>query len=168
MSQPVKLSDELVLEARVAGEALERSIAGQVEFWAKLGRSVDLLLDGRQVLALRGNGRARPLSEALASVDTRAGRKRIADVLARRPFPHYEQNSGQPGVLLRIDEDGTRTAGRFVNRLFVAASVAAGGPERLDAVAKPRTAKKLLNSKSDSARANRKSTPRSKERAEWA
>ncbi|PIX46733.1 MAG: hypothetical protein COZ06_16555 [Armatimonadetes bacterium CG_4_10_14_3_um_filter_66_18] len=31
MSQPVKLSDTLVLDARVAGEAFQRSIAGQVE-----------------------------------------------------------------------------------------------------------------------------------------
>ena len=52
MSQPVKLSDALVLDARLAGEAVERSIAGQVEFWARLGRSVELLLEGEQVLRL--------------------------------------------------------------------------------------------------------------------
>lgn len=45
----MKLSDDLVLDARLAGEVVERSIAGQVEFWAKLGRSVELLLEGRQV-----------------------------------------------------------------------------------------------------------------------
>ena len=44
MGQPVKLSDALVLDARIAAEAQERSIAGQVEFWAKLGRSVELLV----------------------------------------------------------------------------------------------------------------------------
>src|ERR1035438_9156293 len=49
MSQPVKLSDSLVLDARLAGDAMERSIAGQVEFWARLGRSVEVLLEGRQV-----------------------------------------------------------------------------------------------------------------------
>ena len=52
MSQPVKLSDALVLDARIAGQVQERSIAGQVEFWAKLGRGVELLLDGEQVLKL--------------------------------------------------------------------------------------------------------------------
>ena len=43
LSQPVKLSDALVLDARLAGEAVERSIAGQVEFWAAiraLGRAI--------------------------------------------------------------------------------------------------------------------------------
>ena len=46
MGQPVKLSDELVLKARVAGEASRRSIAGQVEYWARLGKSIDALLEG--------------------------------------------------------------------------------------------------------------------------
>lgn len=119
MSQPVKLSDALVLDARISGEVQERSIAGQIEFWAKLGRSLDLLLKGKQVIALRRNGGAQPLSEALADVDTPAGRKRVAEVLASQPFPHYKQFSGEHGLLIRIDEDGTETVGRFVNRAFV-------------------------------------------------
>jgi hypothetical protein len=118
MSQPVKLSDALVLNARLAGEAAERSIAGQVEFWARLGRSVELLLEGRQLLALRRSADAHPLSEALASVDTPAGRKRLADVLAGKPYPHFTSAPGQPGLLLRTDADGTETVGRFVNRVF--------------------------------------------------
>ena len=40
MSQPVKVSDALMLDARVAGEIVERSMAGQIEFWAKLGRAL--------------------------------------------------------------------------------------------------------------------------------
>jgi hypothetical protein len=38
MSQPVKVSEALLLDARLAGEAPERSIAGQIEYWARLGR----------------------------------------------------------------------------------------------------------------------------------
>jgi ParD-like antitoxin of type II bacterial toxin-antitoxin system len=120
MSQPVKLSDALVLDARLAGQAQERSIAGQVEFWARLGRSVELLLNGREVLALRRNAEIQPLSEALASVDTPAGRERLEKVLANRPYPHFRQSQDRSGLLIRIDEDGTETIGRFVNRNFVA------------------------------------------------
>ncbi len=119
MSQPVKLSDALILDARITGAAQERSIARQIEFWAKLGRSVDSLLEGRQVLAIRRSGGAQPLSEALADVDTPAGRERVAAVLASQPYPHYKQYAGQPGLLVRIDEDGTETVGRFENRVFV-------------------------------------------------
>jgi hypothetical protein len=114
----VKLSDSLVLDARLAGEIVERSIGGQVEFWARLGRSVELLLEGRQVLALCRNGAARPLSACLESVDSPEGRQRVADYLDSQPFPHYEPHPDRPGLLVRIDGDGRKTVGRFVNRQF--------------------------------------------------
>jgi len=118
MSQPVKLSDSLVLDARLAGEVVERSIAGQVEFWARLGRSVELLLEGQQVMALCRSGAAQPLSKLLETVDTPAGRRRVTAFLESQPFPHYRPHPDRPGLLERIDEDGTRTTGRFVNREF--------------------------------------------------
>jgi ParD-like antitoxin of type II bacterial toxin-antitoxin system len=122
MSQPVKLSDALVLDARLAAEEQERSIAGQVEFWAKLGQSIDLLLKAPQALALRRAGGAESLTERLASVDSPAGRERVEAYLQTRPFPHYGEQ-GQPGLLIRTDEDGTQTVGRFVNRVFVPVEV---------------------------------------------
>jgi hypothetical protein len=121
MSQPVKLSDALVLDARIAADAQERSIAGQVEFWAKLGQTVEPLLAGQQVMALRKTSAVRSLYDALTSVETPEGRRRIAEVLARQPFPHYRQAAGEPGLLVRVEADGAETVGRFVNRVFVAA-----------------------------------------------
>jgi hypothetical protein len=121
MSQPVKLSDALVLDARIAGEAQERSIAGQVEFWAKLGRSVELLLDGRQVLSLCRTVGTTPLAELVEEVDTPKGRERLKAYLESEPYPHFEAYPSQPGLLVRIDESGERTVGRFVNRAFVPA-----------------------------------------------
>jgi len=118
MSQPVKLSDGLVLDARLAGESVARSIAGQVEYWARLGRSIDLLLNGRQALALCRNGATQPLSELTNTVDSAAGRARVAVVLERQPFPHFRAHADKAGLLEKIDADGTVTIGRFVNREF--------------------------------------------------
>jgi hypothetical protein len=120
MSQPVKVSDALLLDARVAGEAGERSIAGQIEFWARLGRALEPLLRGDQVLALCRSGNVRPLSACLESVDSRAGRRRVEEHLQSRPYPHYEAAAGWPGLLVRIEADGQRATGRFVNRQFQA------------------------------------------------
>ena len=120
MSQPVELSDELVLDARLTAEIAERSIAGQIEFWAQLGRAVEPLLEGSRALALRRAGAAVPLSERLASVDSDAGRRRVAEYLESRPFPHYQPVAGSPGLVSRVDVDGTRTIGRFVGREFQA------------------------------------------------
>ena len=118
MSQPVKVSDELLLDARLAGVAAERSIAGQIEYWARLGRAVELHLRATEALRLKREGEARPLSELLATIGTAAGRKRLAKHLASRPFPQFEAAPGRAGFLVKIDKDGTRTIGRFVNRAF--------------------------------------------------
>jgi hypothetical protein len=120
MSQPVKVSDNLLLDARLTGESMHRSIAGQVEFWACLGRAIEPLLSGAQAMALAKSGAARPLSECIETVDTPEGRRRVAEYLASEPFPHYEAAPDAPGLLVRTDADGTRTVGRFVNRRFVA------------------------------------------------
>jgi len=118
MSQPVKVSDALILDARQVSELAERSIAGQIEYWARLGRAVEPLLSGEKVLALRRTGDLTPLAELLATVDSTEGRHRVAEVLAEQPFPHYEPAAGQPGLLVRIEADGQQTLGKFVGRKF--------------------------------------------------
>lgn len=130
MSQPVKLSDALVLDARLAGEAMDRSIAGQVEFWARIGRAVEPLLQGRQVLALCRNAAARPLRACLESVDSPEGRRRVAEFLEAEPYPHYQPHPKKSGLLIRTEASGKRTVGRFVNRQFVPARVQARPPKR--------------------------------------
>ncbi len=119
MSQPVKLSDQLVLDARLAGEATERSIAGQVEFWAKLGRAIEPLLQGHQALALCRSGAAASLSTLVDGIGSAAGRDRLAQHLAAAPFPRYAPAPGRKGWLIRTEANGTTAVGRFVNRVFV-------------------------------------------------
>ncbi len=120
MSQPVKVSDELVIDARIISTLTNRSIAKQIEYWAHLGRALEPLLRGTQALALRRAGAEQSLSECLESVDSPEGRRRVMEHLSRQPFPHYEPASTQ-GLLVRIEADGTRTIGRFVDRHFRAA-----------------------------------------------
>lgn len=117
MGQPVKLSESLVLDARITGEVAERSIAGQIEFWASLGRGIESLLRNDRALALKKRGETVPLSACLKSVHTRTGQKHLAAVLSARPFPHFEPAVAL-GLITKIDEDGTRTVGRFVQRKF--------------------------------------------------
>ena len=110
MSQPVKLTDELVLEARSVSQIAERSIAGQIEYWAQLGRAIDPILRGDRALALKRAGENRSLAEAISTVDSNSGRKRVSDYLEQTPFPHFEPAPDSPGLLWKIDEDGTRGA----------------------------------------------------------
>ena len=114
----MKLSNALVLDARLAGELMHRSIAGQVEFWARLGRSVERLLEGDQMLALSRDAATQPLSKLLESVDSSEGRRRLAEHLGSRPFPHFEPHPSRRDLLVRINADGKRTIGRFIKRQF--------------------------------------------------
>lgn len=98
---------------------MERSIAGQIEFWAGLGRAVVPLLRHHQIRALKKSGTQVALERLLESVDTEEGHQRVRRYLESRPYPRFEDCPGESGVLMKIDEDGTRAKGRFVNRVFV-------------------------------------------------
>ncbi len=118
MGQPVKLSDELVAEARIAGATMQRSIAGQVEFWANLGRAMERLMSGDGIARTRAISTAHSLSESLETVNQPLGRARLATYLESRPFPRFFADPAEPRVFIREEADGTRTRGRIVGRDF--------------------------------------------------
>jgi hypothetical protein len=60
----------------------------------------------------------RSLSECLMSVDSIKGRRHVMDYLQSQAFPHYEPHPDKCGYLVRIEANGKRTAGRFVNCQF--------------------------------------------------
>jgi hypothetical protein len=110
----------LVLDARLTGQIAERSIAGQIEYWANLGRAIEPLLQGDQALALCKMAAVRPLSECLSTVDNPKGRRRLEKYLDTLPYPHYKPAPDKVGFLVRIEENGKQTVGRFINRQFQA------------------------------------------------
>lgn len=138
MGQPVKLSDALVLDARVTAERAERSIAGQIEFWARIGKAVEPFLSGNATRALH-KASDQPLSELLQTVGLPQGQERLSAYLQSQPFPHFEPATDRPGYLHRVEQDGTRTLGRFVNREFV--------PAKRQEPKRPRAAKQKSPSK---------------------
>jgi hypothetical protein len=119
MPQPVKISDALLHEARLAGETMNRSMAGQIEFWAQLGRSIEHLMNGRNIHHIRSSAPPPKLSEVMSSINTPVGRARLQAVLDAKPFPHFRAVPGERTLMERIEEDGTRTIGRFIQREFV-------------------------------------------------
>lgn len=65
-------------------------------------------------------GAVQPLSKCLASVHTDEGRARVHAYLNSLPFPHFVAGPDSPGLLVRIEEDGSRMQGCFVGREFQA------------------------------------------------
>ncbi len=105
----------------LCAEVAERSIAGQIEFWASLGKAVESILRPKNVAALKKNALAVPLSECIRQIGTPEGKRRLEAVLKQRPFPHYEGVPDRPDLLLRIESDGTSKVGHFLGDDFVEA-----------------------------------------------
>lgn len=128
MGMPVKLSDELVESARQEATTTDRSLTGQIEHWARIGRSVETVLGHKEVQALKTS----PLSASLSPVSQRvikaALERAVAETdraaLARSLTTGrtvYQSDPAGSGLTQRIEADGTRTLGQFKNRRFVPA-----------------------------------------------
>ena len=133
MGMPVKLSDELVQSARREAEVTDRSITAQIEHWAKLGRAVEAALKYPDVLAIKrsggdlanafdGKAKRQAVHARLERIATSNDRSQVTDALRRRGKPVYGTDPAYPGMVVRIDPDGTRTPGHFENRRFVPAA----------------------------------------------
>jgi hypothetical protein len=125
---PVKLSNELVESARRESTSTDRSITGQIEHWAKIGRSVEAVLGHEQVRALKVSpGQVTlggPVRRAVQAALERAAAEEDRGALARRLKRGrvvYQSDPAGSGLTERIDPAGTRTLGRLVNRRFVPA-----------------------------------------------
>ncbi len=128
MPQSVKLSDELIKSAKQDAEAADRSVAGQIEHWAKLGRGIEPFLQGASVTpiktgaALTGaaalQARAAVMGAVRRFVDS-DDQSAIAERLAGLPKPQYESDPTDPERIVQVGEDGRRERGRLINRRFV-------------------------------------------------
>jgi hypothetical protein len=124
MGMPVKLSDDLVRDARQEAEAADRSLTSQIEHWARLGRSVEHVLRHDEVLDLKRAGDALPAAPTpraiLATLRRIASDGERAELAATLRGSRTVYQDAGDGRVERIDSDGTRTIGRFVNRRFTA------------------------------------------------
>jgi hypothetical protein len=133
MSQPVKLSDLLIDAARATAADADRSLAGQIEHWASIGRAIERTLTVADVQALKRSNasdhhESKDLEtrQALVNALAESIRPGVSDALATRiataSKTRYGTDPAFPGFLVRIEADGTKTPGRFVGRTFVTAT----------------------------------------------
>jgi hypothetical protein len=120
---PVKLSEDLVHDAREEAKAADRSITSQIEHWARLGRQVENLLRHEDVLNLKRADEhievpaptRRAVLTALRRIAAGSARTELSAALMAGRTVYQDAGEGR---VERIERDGTRTVGRFVNRRF--------------------------------------------------
>lgn len=130
MGMPVKLSDKLVKEARRGARASGRSITGQIEHWATIGRSAERSLPLAALEDLKG-GKAvstpRHVVSFFEQISQAAMQTAVREKLRVAKYPIYEADPERPGGVVAIREDGARTRGvwDFRRNVFVPRTSAA-------------------------------------------
>ena len=149
MGLPVKLSDELVEVARLEAKAADRSLTAQIEHWATLGRAAESMLSFGNSKTLKASAKSGspPSSETELDAVGAVLRDLFADenrAVAKSAInghgtPLYETDLAFPSLVVQVAPDGTRRAGQFIHRVFVA-NEAKLPPIAQAVIAKPRRA----------------------------
>lgn len=119
MSTPLRLSNQLLTEARDAGDRFHRSITQQIEHWAQLGRSIEATLSYSSAGRLKDLSRVPDLGKVLARPETRAGKRKALSLIHARKKPTYSADPDYPNGVIQHQPNGRRIRGRFVNRVFI-------------------------------------------------
>ncbi|MGH7995469.1 MAG: TA system antitoxin ParD family protein [Opitutaceae bacterium] len=120
-SMPVKLSGALVADARKSAKALHRSLTGQIEHWASLGRAVESQLPGDALVHLLDRiGGTMKISQVAEASQRQEVTAALAEFLGKptdtawlrevsaRGVPLYGTVAGAPGRIERLNPDGSR------------------------------------------------------------
>lgn len=126
-ASPVRLQEDLMRSASLAGARQHRSAAQQIEYWAALGRAVADHLDPDRLLAVQA-GLARltvepvtasPLvaEKVFTALEADRAGGALRDAVSSASV-RYQASVACPGLLERIDADGQRSVGRFIHGVF--------------------------------------------------
>ena len=128
-SVAIKISSDLASVARAASADADRSLTGQIEHWARLGKAVEPVLSSVTIALLKKSG------GDLSTIEDEREKARVLEVLERfRNTPQealrnqlgldkktaYFPDPDRPGGLVRVLSDGSRQSGRKIDGAFVA------------------------------------------------
>jgi hypothetical protein len=132
MGTPLRISEQLIREAKKAAHLQERSVTAQIEHWAKLGMAVEMAVSLNATTALKATGgnlqslvpdasMRSKLKAALLKIVQSPERGSADEIVRRAGRAIYEADRSDPNLVVRIDPDGTRTRGRMQGKRFVPA-----------------------------------------------
>ncbi len=126
-SSPVRLQADLMEEAKRSGQLSHRSAAEQVEYWASIGRTVGNLLTPDALLAVRTGlakisiepvaGQAVNPTDVLANLASQRNSGQLSESISQGRTK-YQASANHPGLLEKVDGDGSVTLGQFSNGVF--------------------------------------------------
>lgn len=111
----VSLPQEFAADVRAHSAASDRSMAAQLEHWAKVARAMEQVVPAATLAELKSSqGAADVLTRLVSFLMPRQGAPSPSlDRLAAAKSPRYGVDDNDPQVAVRIDPDGTQTRGVF-------------------------------------------------------
>ena len=119
MSMSLKISDELLKDAREEAKATDRSITSQIEHWARLGRKVERDLRHDEVVAIKRAADDDPLVQSIRAKLERVISGDHSELGKQLMKGRTVYQGAGDGRVERIEADGTRSIGHFVDKRFV-------------------------------------------------
>lgn len=129
VTSPVRLGHSLISAARIEGILLNRSTAGQIEYWSDIGRKVAKLVDPEILLAVQAGlvvfrveyNVAAPLDpdEVFTGFDLQRNSGALSEAISEGSV-RYQASLSQPGYLEACRANGRIEVGSFANGHFIA------------------------------------------------
>ena len=130
-SATLEVADELAQAAKETAELANRSMAKQIEHWARLGRAVEQLVKTSDVMAFKAHladpSDADKVSKARAALERlmkalveQTDRDAARTLISETSKPVYEAVPAQPDRVAQVWPDGRKIVGHFVDSEFVA------------------------------------------------
>ena len=127
LKSAIRLDPVLVHEAEMEAHIHKRTTPKQIEYWAEIGKKVSEFIDLTDLLAVSQGIALIEIKEKVSySVDSEKIFSRVEAESASGYLSEkvtnaavsYEADVARPGVLIRINSDGSRDVGHFRNGKF--------------------------------------------------
>lgn len=128
MSTAIRLDDQLIQAAEAEGAVHKRTPPKQIEYWAEIGKAVSRCVPSGDLLALmQGIAQVNiSLPESVSvvpgSIFEQLENDRQQGTLSqkiKKTAYCYETSQTRPGLLDRVEADGSRQTGHFRNGEFI-------------------------------------------------
>lgn len=128
MSIPIRVSDELMEDAKQQIKMSLRSVTKQIEFWANIGKEAEMnmtpadiaaLVNGEvEIKVLRKKSEPIDFENVFGEIESDRKSGKIKEKVIKDNI-WYEENNKIPGMFFRMTKEGGKTLGKFVDGKFV-------------------------------------------------
>ncbi len=125
MSKVIRLDENLCREASISGDLYKRSTPSQIEYWANIGKAVELVVNPQTLISILQGSVSLEVKPVYAQViDTDSLFAEVSEssgaYLPKNDSAgfYFEKSLTKPNMIDKVFTDGSRQTGTFRNGKF--------------------------------------------------